>query len=165
MAFKGPFWPKPLNDSTILLLAQSHSMAPLIYQSFLENSGWKKKPKKQNKICVYSVLAWWQYTQMGENMFTEAIGKLSSNWRRKLKWNEMKLKCICIFFLLPFQMLLLFFFFFTGKGEAVQNPPCWAAKWIFPHEIWGENEAATDSLPQLLECNCAQGQAAAASCS
>lgn len=118
---------------------------------------------KQNKMgvsfCASHLSVEGVHTDRGNNLFAEALEKLSSNKQQKEETTEMNLMNLHI---LPAAISNASFF--MGKGEAMQSPPCWDAKWIFPYEVWGGNEVATDSHPQLLECNCAQGQAAAASC-
>lgn len=102
---------------------------------------WLAQSNSQNKKGLCSVLdAWvqWEYTQMGENVFEEDIGKPSSNWKREQR------KCMCIFFLVPFQMLL---------SSQERRRLCR----ILHAELLNEfllmkvagNEAATDSYPQL----------------
>lgn len=113
---------------------------------------------KHNKMgvsfCARHLSVVGVHTDRGNNLFGECAGKTQQ--QQKEETTEMNLH------ILPAAISNASFF--MGKREAMQSPPCWDAKLIFPYEVWGGNEVATDSHPQLLECNCAQGQAAAASC-
>lgn len=102
---------------------------------------WLAHSNSQDTMGLCSVLdTWmkWQYTQMGENVFEEDIGKFSSNWKRNQP------KCMCIFFLVPFQMLLSS----QGRRRLCRILQAEQLNEFFLTKVRG-SEAATDSHPQL----------------